>query len=119
MLRLRSGIARFRSIAIVLPKPRQVGQAPSGLLKLKRPGLGGWISRSQCAQCHPVEKGISDFGFSISEEVFSRRFDDSSLSGFRFPVSEIRTKLIRPLPNRSAVSIDSTRRALVSSPIVR
>src|SRR5438105_15407987 len=57
MLRLRSGIALFRSIAIVRPKPRQSGHAPSGLLKLKRPTVGGRMSKSHQAQCQPVEKG--------------------------------------------------------------
>jgi len=55
----RSGIALFRSIAIVRPKPRHSGQAPSGLLKLKSPGVGGRMSMSQCAQCQPVENGNS------------------------------------------------------------
>src|SRR5205085_12459994 len=58
----RSGIALFRSIVIVRPNPRHSGQAPSGLLKLKSPGDGGRISKSQCAQCQPVENGISDTG---------------------------------------------------------
>src|SRR2546421_8003795 len=57
MLRLRSGIALFRSIAIVRPKPRQSGHAPSGLLKLKRRTVGGRRSKSHQAQCQPVEKG--------------------------------------------------------------
>src|SRR5260370_38297147 len=57
MLRLRSGIALFKSIAMVRPNPRHSEHAPSGLLKLKRPGDGGRISRSQCAQCQPEEKG--------------------------------------------------------------
>src|SRR6476660_1105719 len=57
MLRLRSGIALFRSIAIVRPKHRQSGHAPSGLLKLKRPTVGGRISKSHQAQCQPVENG--------------------------------------------------------------
>ena len=52
-------IARFKSIAMVRPKPRHSGQAPRGLLKLKSPGLGGRMSRSQCAQCQPVENGNS------------------------------------------------------------
>src|SRR6516165_4490335 len=59
MLRLLSGIALFRSIAIVRPKPRQSGQAPSGLLKLKRPTVGGRMSKSHQAQCQPVEKGTA------------------------------------------------------------
>ena len=49
------------------PKPRHFGQAPSALLNEKSPGVGGVISISQCAQCHPVENGnisaYSDFGF--------------------------------------------------------
>src|SRR5439155_20451890 len=67
--RLRSGIALLRSMAIVRPNPRQSGQAPSGLLKLKRPGVGGRISRSQCAQCQPVEKGIPDCRLRTAEPV--------------------------------------------------
>ena len=59
----------------------------SGLLKLKRPGVGGRISRSQCAQCQPVENGCSAAGF-VSRS----------------------TKLIWSFPKRSAVSIDSTSR---------
>src|SRR6201982_2477788 len=59
ILRLRSGIALFRSIAIVRPKPRQSGHAPSGLLKLKRPTVGGRPSKSHQAQCQPVEKGTT------------------------------------------------------------
>src|SRR5205807_9175926 len=68
----RSGIALFRSIAMVRPNPRHSGQAPSGLLKLKSPGVGGRMSRSQCGQCQPVEKGsscISDCGPRISDCV--------------------------------------------------
>ena len=52
---------------MVRPKPRQSGQAPNGLLKLKSPGVGGRISRSQCAQCQPVEKGCSFFALEIDE----------------------------------------------------
>src|SRR6201993_2331903 len=59
MLRLRSGIALFKSIAIVRPKPRQSGHAPSGLLKLKRPTAGGRMSKLHQAQCHPVENGAA------------------------------------------------------------
>jgi hypothetical protein len=51
------GMARSRSMPMLRPKPRQVGQAPRGLLKEKRPGEGGAISISQWAQCQPVEKG--------------------------------------------------------------
>ena len=59
IFKLRSGIALFKSIAMVRPNPRHPGHAPSGLLKLKRPAVGARISRSQCAQCQPVEKGSS------------------------------------------------------------
>ena len=52
---------------MVRPKPRHSGQAPSGLLKLNSPGVGGRISRSQCAQCQPVEKGISDCGLRTAD----------------------------------------------------
>src|SRR5581483_1621057 len=60
ILRLRSGIALFKSMAMVRPNPRHSGQALSGLLKLNSPGAGGRMSRSQYAQCQPVENGISD-----------------------------------------------------------
>src|SRR5205814_4919574 len=92
MLRVLSGMALLRSMAIVRPKPRHSGHAPSGLLKLKRPGVGGRISRSQCGQCQPVEKGVSDCGSRIAE---------------RFLVSEIAMTLIFPLPKRRAVSMAS------------
>src|SRR2546423_57865 len=59
MLRVLSGMALLRSIAIVRPKPRHSGHAPSGLLKVKRPAVGGRISKSQYAQCQPVENGSS------------------------------------------------------------
>ena len=72
---------------MVRPKPRHAGHAPNGLLKLKSPGVGGRISRSQCAQCQPVEKGC------ILLCVFVRS-----------------TKLIWSFPKRRAVSIDSTSR---------
>ena len=29
------------------------------IIKTEKPGVGGRMSRSQCAQCQPVEKGIS------------------------------------------------------------
>ena len=35
----RLGRTRFQSMPIVRPNPRQAGQAPSGLLKLKSPGF--------------------------------------------------------------------------------
>src|SRR5256885_8687162 len=69
MLRPRFGIALFRSIAMVRPKPRHSGHAPSGLLKLNRPGVGGRMSRSQCAQCQPVENGNSVEGAARSAPV--------------------------------------------------
>ncbi len=58
-------------------------------------------------------------GLRIAETTFSRRFGDFSLSDLPFPLSGIGTMLIRSLPNRSPVSIDSTSRAPVSFPIVR
>jgi len=39
MLKLRSGDRPINRLAIVRPKPRHSGHAPSGLLKLKRPGV--------------------------------------------------------------------------------
>ena len=43
----------------VRPKPRQVEQAPMGLLKLKRPGVGAGSLMSQSAQRQSVEKEIN------------------------------------------------------------
>src|SRR5437667_6045533 len=63
----RSGIALFKSIAMVRPKPRHAGHAPNGLLKLNRPVLGGRMSMSQCAQCQPVEKGIAAVAAAVFE----------------------------------------------------
>ena len=40
MLFEASGTTLFGSIPIVLPKPSHVGQAPTGLLKLNKSGLG-------------------------------------------------------------------------------
>src|SRR2546430_8485541 len=96
---------------MVRPNPRHSGQAPSGLLKLKSPGVGGRISRSQWAQCQPVEKGISDVGLRIAER-------ESPLSGFRFPVSEIGMMLILSFPKRRAVSRASIKRGRFDSEIV-
>src|SRR6202789_534515 len=42
-----SGTMRFRSKSMVLPKPWQRGQAPNGLLKLKRIGSGSVNSGPQ------------------------------------------------------------------------
>src|SRR5437868_14907924 len=106
MERERSGIALFRSIAIVRPKPRHAGQAPSGLLKLKSPGVGGRMSRSQCAQCHPVEKGssvIADSGMDLEGAALSAPL----LARDGAWPSKIGTTLIRSFPNRSAISIAS------------
>src|SRR5204862_7072587 len=77
IVRLRSGIALLRSIAIVRPNPRHSGQAPSGLLKLKRPGVGGRISRSQCAQCQPTENGISHCGLRSGEPMVAELAGDT------------------------------------------
>src|SRR5207249_6373467 len=112
MLKLRSGIALFRSIAIVRPKPRHSGHAPSGLLKLKSPGVGARISRSQCAQCQSVENGIAETVVAaVSAAVFEILGDApaSTAAGMT---------LILPFPNRSAVSIVSTSRERFSGLIV-
>src|ERR1700681_915764 len=60
MLKLRSGIALFRAIAMVRPKPRHSGHAPNGLLKLESPGVGARMSMSRRAQCQAVETGIAE-----------------------------------------------------------
>src|SRR5204862_8316848 len=80
MLRLRSGIALFRSIAIVRPKPRQSGHAPSGLLKLKRPTVGGRMSKSHQAQCQPVEKGRTV----VAAVIFEVAGDTPASTGITF-----------------------------------
>src|SRR5881396_3472467 len=99
MLSLRSGIALFRSIAIVRPKPRHAGHAPSGLLKLNSPGVGGRMSRSQWAQCQPVEKGRAVVA--AVSAAFVEIAGDT-------PASTLGMMLILPFPKRSAVSIAST-----------
>src|SRR5207245_3621223 len=112
MLRVLSGMALLRSIAIVRPKPRHSGHAPSGLLKLKSPGVGARISRSQCAQCQSVENGIAETVVAaVSAAVFEIAGDTpaSTVTGMT---------LILPFPNRSAVSIVSTNRARLSGLIV-
>src|SRR6266853_2215682 len=115
IVRLRFGIALFRSIAMVRPQPRHSGHAPSGLLKLKRPGVGGRISRSQCAQCQPVEDGISDFGLRVEEPVVAAVSAAAAEIGGDTPASTaVGMILILPLPKRRAVSIASTRRARFS-----
>src|SRR5438105_15871693 len=96
----RSGIALFRSIVIVRPNPRHSGQAPSGLLKLKRPGVGGRISRSQCAQCQPVEKGIPDCRLRTAEPVVAAA---AEIGGDTPASAAVGMTLILPLPNRRAV----------------
>src|SRR6202011_886933 len=100
MLRLRSGIALFRSMAMVRPKPRHSGQAPSGLLKLKRTGVGGRMSMSQWAQCEPVEKGISDCGLRIADcgEVRDWALGVRLSGSDRWAFSGIATTLTRSFP---------------------
>ena len=44
MLNVRSGSARMMSTPMVRPKPRHVGHAPCGWLKLNSPGVGGVMS---------------------------------------------------------------------------
>ena len=112
MLKLRSGIALFRSIAIVRPKPRHSGHAPSGLLKLKSPGVGERISRSQCAQCQAVENGIAETVVAAVSAAVLETLGDA-------PASTVAgMTLILPFPNRSAVSIVSTSRERFSGLIV-
>src|SRR5437762_13522101 len=116
MLRLRFGIALFKSIAMVRPNPRHSGHAPSGLLKLKRPAVGARISRSQYAQCQPVEKGCSDCGWQIAETLVAAMAAAGVEKAGDSPASTaIGMTLILPFPKRSAVSIASTRRARFSS----
>ena len=111
MLKLRSGIALFRSIAMVRPNPRHSGHAPSGLLKLKSPVVGGRMSRSQWAQCQPVEKGRSETVVAAVSAAFLEVAGETPAS------TAIMTTLTWPLPNRRAVSIASIRRARFSSEI--
>src|SRR4029077_18245739 len=99
MLKLRLGIALFKSIAMVRPNPRHSEHAPSGLLKLKRPGVGGRISRSQCAQCQPEEKGNSEAGVAAVSAAVLEIAGDTPAS------TAAEMTLIFPFPNRSAVSI--------------
>src|SRR6266481_8243941 len=106
MLRLLSGMALLRSIAIVRPKPRHSGHAPSGLLKVKSPVVGGRISKSQYAQCQPVEKGRTAVA-AVPAAVFEVAGDTPASTGIT---------LTCPLPKRSAVSIASTNRARFSLP---
>jgi hypothetical protein len=56
MLNDSSGMALPMSMPSVRPKPRQVGQAPRGELKLKRPGVGVGRVMPQSAQDQSVEK---------------------------------------------------------------
>src|SRR5205823_12625281 len=95
---------------IVRPKPRHVGHAPSGLLKVKSPGVDDRMSRSQCGQCHPVEKGISEAVVAI---VSPADFEVAAVT----PAAPARrgTTFTFPLPKRSAVSIASVSRALFCS----
>ena len=51
-----SGITRFRSKSMVLPKPWQRGQAPKGLLKLNRRGSGSRPGRWQLLHSNAAEK---------------------------------------------------------------
>ena len=51
-----SGIALPMSMPSVRPKPRHVGHAPMGELKLKRPGVGAGRVMEQSAQLQSVEK---------------------------------------------------------------
>jgi hypothetical protein len=50
-----SGNTLSQSTPMVRPKPRQVSQAPRGLLKLNSPGVGSRKLRSQCGQWSPFE----------------------------------------------------------------
>ena len=112
MLRLRSGIALFRSIAMVRPNPRHSGHAPRGLLKLKSPGVGRRMSTSHQAQCQPVEKGIAgNVAAAVSAAVFE-------VAGDTPASTEMGTTFTLPFPKRSPVSIASTNRARFSSLIV-
>src|SRR5205807_5978708 len=108
----RSGIALFRSIAIVRPNPRHSGHAPNGLLKLKSPGVGGRMSMSQCAQCQPVEKGIAETVVAAVAAAVLEVAGDTPAS------TAAGMTLILPFPNRRAVSSASTRRARFSWLIV-
>ncbi len=51
-----SGMTRLRSKSTVLPKPWQRGQAPKGLLKLKRRGSGSRPARWQLVHSNAPEK---------------------------------------------------------------
>ena len=56
MLSDSSGMALRMSSPSVRPKPRHVGQAPMGLLKLKSPGVGAGSVMPQSAQDQSVLK---------------------------------------------------------------
>ena len=47
---------------MILPKPRQVGQAPSGELKEKRAGVGARRVKPVAGLCQVVEKDLERLG---------------------------------------------------------
>src|SRR5207247_10875492 len=93
---------------VVRTKARQAGDAPSGLLELKSPRVGGRMSRWQWAKCQPVEKGRAVVA--AVSAAFVEIAGDT-------PASTLGMMLILPFPKRSAVSIASTNRARFSSVI--
>src|ERR1043166_8420120 len=98
MLRLRSGSALSKSMAMVRPNPRHSGHAPNGLLKLNKPGLGGGGSMSQGGQCQPVEKGNSDCRLPTADRDEVRRSALAKATAGRASFSAIGTTFSFPLP---------------------
>ena len=65
------------------PKPRHVGQAPTGWLKLNRAGEGSRYSMSQSAQCRRLENSVQrDLGRShLASRVQDRQLAFAEMVG--------------------------------------
>ena len=101
MLSDSSGIAFPMSRPSVRPKPRQVGHAPIGLLKLNRPGVGAGSVMSQAAQDQSALK-FKVSGFKLA---------DSALETCDLEPETSKATTTFPLPNRIAASTASLMRA--------